>query len=296
MAELRRPGAAESRGEAEPPVVIPSADAAGPPGPPPAQRATEGAVAADSGAEEPSGRSPDALLAEICPYLLARDGGWRAARPVRDHRCTAVEPPALVAPATQAELCLTATHTACGAYRSAVERREGELADAHIAPGVLASARFRTLARAAPVAIDAPAPGIAARAARMPPRATTLLALVLALTAVALLFVFRPADEVPPGHGVGAPGPTATVPRGTDRPATAAPSAEAPRPTTSTPPTARPSPAIATGTYRVRRGDTLKRIAERLGTTPAVIRRLNDLPRPATLEVGQVLIVPLPTE
>ena len=45
-------------------------------------------------------------LATICPYLVAEDGGWRAAEPMREHRCTAVRPPAPLSDDTQRRLCL----------------------------------------------------------------------------------------------------------------------------------------------------------------------------------------------
>ena len=48
--------------------------------------------------------------AAICPYLLASDGRWRASTPAREHRCTVVSPPAILAAEKQRRLCLTAEH------------------------------------------------------------------------------------------------------------------------------------------------------------------------------------------
>lgn len=60
-----------------------------------------------------------------------------------------------------------------------------------------------------------------------------------------------------------------------------------PKPST---PAARP--ASATGTYTVRAGDNLGRIAKAHGTTWQALAKLNGLPDPNRLKVGQVLKVP----
>lgn len=51
-------------------------------------------------------------------------------------------------------------------------------------------------------------------------------------------------------------------------------------------------PAVAAGTYTVQRGDTLGRIAKAHGTTWQALAKLNALPDPNSLEVGQRLRVP----
>lgn len=48
-----------------------------------------------------------------------------------------------------------------------------------------------------------------------------------------------------------------------------------------------------TGTYKVRRGDTVGKIASRYGTTVAVIKQLNNLRNASRISVGQVLKVPV---
>ncbi len=51
-----------------------------------------------------------------------------------------------------------------------------------------------------------------------------------------------------------------------------------------------PAPAPATGgTYAVRRGDTLSRIAQRFGTTTVALARLNGIANPSAIYAGQVL-------
>jgi LysM repeat protein len=51
-------------------------------------------------------------------------------------------------------------------------------------------------------------------------------------------------------------------------------------------------PTQATRSYTVQRGETLRIIAERFGTTVAVLQALNNLSNPNLLFVGQVLLVP----
>lgn len=53
-------------------------------------------------------------------------------------------------------------------------------------------------------------------------------------------------------------------------------------------------PGMVAGTYTVRRGDTLGRIAKAHSTTWQALAKLNGLPDPNLLKVGQVLKVPAP--
>ena len=46
----------------------------------------------------------------------------------------------------------------------------------------------------------------------------------------------------------------------------------------------------------VQRGETLSQIAERLGTTTGTLVRLNSIPNPESIDVGQRLLVPIPGE
>ena len=50
---------------------------------------------------------------EVCPYLLAAEGGWRSAQPLRDHRCTATAPATPLSIAKQRDLCLLPAHFGC---------------------------------------------------------------------------------------------------------------------------------------------------------------------------------------
>ena len=62
----------------------------------------------------------------------------------------------------------------------------------------------------------------------------------------------------------------------------------------STPSAAAARPASGAGTYSVRAGDTLERIAKAHGTTWQALAKLNALADPNVIEVGQVLKVPAP--
>jgi len=58
-------------------------------------------------------------------------------------------------------------------------------------------------------------------------------------------------------------------------------------------PTANASPpAVANGTYRVKRGDTLYVIARRLGTTVRILQQLNGLGASTTIHAGDILKTP----
>jgi LysM repeat protein len=65
-------------------------------------------------------------------------------------------------------------------------------------------------------------------------------------------------------------------------------------PSTPTPPvdTAAATPVTAGETYTVQRGDTLFKIAQRLGTTVAALQEANHISDPNRISVGQVLIIP----
>jgi LysM repeat protein len=46
--------------------------------------------------------------------------------------------------------------------------------------------------------------------------------------------------------------------------------------------------------HRIRRGETLTAIADRYGVTIAALRRVNEIPDPNHIVVGQVLVIPRP--
>src|SRR2546423_8507057 len=58
-------------------------------------------------------------LLEMCPFLSSEDFAWRAASPVREHRCSAVVPMAPLKPEVQRQLCLVAAHRECDRYQGA---------------------------------------------------------------------------------------------------------------------------------------------------------------------------------
>src|SRR5262245_3506775 len=93
-----------------------------------------------------------AVVDQICPYLVSSQGGWRSARPSRDHRCFAVDPPGPLTTDKQRSLCLTLDHATCPAFRAARASRASMLAPG-VDPAVIAAADAtrRPIARSAPV-------------------------------------------------------------------------------------------------------------------------------------------------
>lgn len=84
-------------------------------------------------------------------------------------------------------------------------------------------------------------------------------------------------------------GPPSPTPRPTNTPGPS----PTPRPTRTSGPS--PTPPPGAQTYIVQRGDTLRAIATRFGTTVAELQRLNNLGASTSLSVGQVLIVAIAT-
>lgn len=50
--------------------------------------------------------------------------------------------------------------------------------------------------------------------------------------------------------------------------------------------------ATATGSYTIKAGDSLSKVARKYGTTPETLARLNSIKNPALIQVGQVIKVP----
>ncbi len=68
--------------------------------------------------------SDDKLRAAvICPYLRVDGGNWRYAHASREHRCTALTPPTVLAPEKQRRLCLAARHDGCPTFLAAQAAR-----------------------------------------------------------------------------------------------------------------------------------------------------------------------------
>jgi LysM domain len=242
-----------------------------------------------TGAPIAPGRDTQRVLAAICPYLLSEDGSWRAARPMREHRCTAVRPPAVLPLNKQRRLCLLEAHRSCPAFLAAQERRTAELAAVGISERGLAARQSRPLARTVPVALDRPSavPGSAALLASYRRLAQIGLAGLMLLAATVLILA-RFTGGAPAGAGASATPTLAAVVSPT-------PSAEAtpsPEPTARPTRTPRATPADTPRprrTYTVRRGDTLTSIADRFNTTVERLQQLNGIDDPSQIQPGQVL-------
>jgi len=250
-------------------------------------------------APAPTPASPAAIEAraidEICPYLLASQGGWRAASPNRDHRCTAVDPPAPLPSDKQRNLCLVAAHHGCPAYRAARVARASLLSPGADPSAVAAAdAARRPVARTTAVVLEQPRLSIAGLGSGN-----------VGLYQVALVALMILAFAVVIGARLSTPSaPAATA---TPSPTASAPPTPTPRPTPRPTPTPSPTPAgsgVAPSgsapapsaeafrtTYRVQAGDTLVGIASEYGTTVGAIQELNALSG-SDLRVGQLLKIP----
>ena len=241
---------------------------------------------------------------DLCPYLLASGGGWRSASPHRDHRCTAVDPPAPLPADKQRRLCLTAEHASCTSFRAARAARAAMLAPG-LDPAVVASADAarRPIARTTAVVLEQ-SRLVAGRTLFPGDWAASQVALVaLMIVAFVVVLIARastpgsPAFSPSPQPTISAsssptatPRPTPTgrptpsgsnaVPSGSPLAASAAPSQAA----------VSPAPAFRT-TYRVKAGDTLVGIASQFGTTVPAIQQLNGLTG-SSLRIGQALKIP----
>lgn len=249
------------------------------------------------------------IASAICPYLLAEDGAWRAARPLRDHRCTAVAPAAAPSLEKQRRLCLTADHVICPAYVLArevvAERRGVPVGDLDELEGRLA---WR-VPRVVPVALDPPS-AIAGPLSLIGGRRQASRAGLAAIMLVAggLLLAARFLGGVAPGGAVPSATPSPSAASSTAQAtASAVPHASptstpqpSPSPSPQASPTASPSPRATaspslptpTRTYTVQSGDTLIGIAARFGTTKEVLQALNGITDPRFIRIGQVLKIP----
>jgi LysM repeat protein len=233
----------------------------------------------------------------VCPFLLSADGGWRSATAAREHRCTAVTPPAPLAAEKQRRLCLTAEHATCATYLAAGEARAAGHRPAH---------RRRPFARTTPLVLDHGRLTVAMPTISASPGAgqgVLIGLLVLAFGAVLLARLAggggSPSGVVIP---IGSPTPAAAATEGAAAPT----STTSPKPTAAatSEPTVKPSPtlvptevqptpaAAAPNTYKVKKGDTLSGIAATFGTTVKVLSKLNHIEDPSKIRVGQVLKLP----
>jgi LysM repeat protein len=239
--------------------------------------------------------APD--TAAICPYLRAADGAWRATTPIREHRCSAVAPPAVLAAEKQRRLCLVAAHTDCATYVAAVTARDAA------AGAIRGRGPQRAMPRTAPLVLDHGRLAIALPG--MPDRGVgqgglvALMAVAFGALAVtrftgggpnvapaaaqdsarpSVVASGRPASSPNDAGSSSDPGPSRTL----------VPSDVKPSPS----PRATPAAPSNAKTYKVKTGDTLSEIAAAHGTTWQVIARLNGISDPKKIRVGQVLKLP----
>lgn len=263
--------------------------------------------------------SDEALrAASICPYLRAEGGNWRSARASREHRCTALAPPTVLALDKQRRLCLVAEHTGCPTYLAARAGHVAEPSPIRSGPddrGELGGTDDRDLAgrdragqdqvrsveatrwrftRPAPAVLDGSG-GPSRFSAVVGGRAVQGALVAVLLVAFAAIAASR--FSAPGGAASASPSPapssTATpaptpVPTGTPSP----PPTISPTPTPTATPEPTPTPEPSVATYVVQSGDTLSGIAARFGTTVAVLAELNGIAEPSKIRVGQVLILP----
>jgi hypothetical protein len=250
----------------------------------------------------------------LCPYLRMTDGSYRAFGASRDHRCWAVEPPATIPAATQADLCLVVSHAGCQRYVAAQDKRAAGLATDHIPDRLVRRPRFVIPVDPVPVVVDAKPsgrdPGTApsvvddAMRRRLPLIAAGVGVAIVALIGLAAIF-----------GGTGQPGPTpplaAVVASGDPAAgATAVPAATAGPTQAATPGATQGGPAASAGsgvvpqgeptaipepsypveiarTYVVKEGDTYRSLAKRFGVRPRDLRALN-----GSLVVGERILIP----
>jgi len=244
----------------------------------------------------PGSRRRDGLaVREVCPFLVAEDGAWRSAYAAREHRCGAVQPPAVLAVTKQRQLCLVGAHQACATYVAARAVAEDV---AEPAPGDDGAALWHG---------DAAPPLVLEPARRMGALPTASAksggqALLVGLMVVAFLVLVIARSQSSSSLSRGTPGPSLAgvasstiVPAFAPRASTGAASATA---------VASPAAVVvatdrASGTatptprrYRVKSGDTLSSIAARYGTTVRKLKAANDIADPRALRIGQVLLIP----
>lgn len=240
---------------------------------------------------DPDAGSVSALVAGLCPYLVAGGGRWRALEPSRDHRCTAVAGADPVPVEIQRRRCLRPEHATCSAYLAA---RSKDAA----APSPAGRRHFLA---STPVVVERARRGLGTAPGLRSNRMLQGVGVAVVIVAVVAFAVAR--------WPFGSTGSTSVLP--TLSPTPAATPAVTPLPTpllTPSPsPTAAPTPvatrtprpsrsprptAVASRTYTVKPGDTLSGIAARFGTTVAAIVKLNGIKDPRLIRSGQVLKIP----
>ncbi len=259
----------------------------------------------DSVLPHPVASTVTPAIAAICPYLMASDGGWRASTPAREHRCTVVTPPAILAAEKQRRLCLSEEHVSCSTFLAATNPTGADEAITAAAGHV----PTRPVTRTAPLVLDHGrlAVGIPTlrgeRGSGQQGGLVALMAVAFAAIVVARLSAGGPGLTPVQAVGGAAATPSSAVdPAPTVRPA----ATDAPERTlvpTEVEPSATPAPVEASmapsdappaapRTYTVRSGDTLMGIAGEFGTTVAELMERNGIENARLLRVGQVLELP----
>lgn len=260
-------------------------------------RANPALPSAESVDGDPRDPGPDggrvvATVRAICPYLGAGEGAWRAAHAAREHRCSAVEPPAPLAIAKQRSLCLVPVHRDCATYLAARELarvREGPVPDvpwgmARTTPVILELARAHLV----------PLPAASVR--------TGSQALVVGLMVLAFVVLVVARTTAPIAEGGATPsasagtasvpavlpgGSASATPRAT--PSSSPSATTAPSGTPAATPVRTPAPARS---YTVKGGDSLSSIAAQFGTTVRALVKANGLADKRLIKPGQVLLIP----
>lgn len=257
------------------------------------------------GAPRPVNLPVMAASAAVCPYLMASDGRWRAATPAREHRCTVVTPPAVLAPEKQRRLCLSPDHVGCSTYMAAVADAAGAIDDDVTGSSLDSPRRGRVVTRTVPLVLDYGRLAVGLPALRTDRGAgqSGLVALMgIAFVAIVIARFSAGGPNITPaavGAASASPSHAASA-----RPSVAPAASDVPTRTlvpTEVEPTpapggasAAPPPSATAGptTYKVKSGDTLGGIARTFHTTVAELMQLNGIDNPRLLHVGQVLDLP----
>jgi LysM repeat protein len=268
----------------------------------------------DSGHASPVTTPAVPATAVVCPYLMSSDGRWRSSTPAREHRCTVVAPPAILALEKQRRLCLTSEHLGCSTYLAALAATDQGVEEGVPGSGVDDRRPGRAVTRTAPLVLDHGRLAItlpSLRTDRGAGQGGLVALMAVAFVAIVLARLSDGGPNLTPAQaadgasatpsGITTPAPT-LPPRASDVPASNVPAGSAPAPTlvpTEVEPTPAPPQASATAppsarpaTYKVRSGDTLGGIAREFGTTVSVLMELNGIENPRLLRVGQVLELP----
>ena len=251
----------------------------------------------------PSDAVPDRLepgvgtasLDAICPYLTAGDGTWQSASPIRNQRCGAVDPPALLARDKQRDLCLVSAHRGCATFLAAQANAAPSAAhpredDANLWPV--------TRSKVLVVETERRLPGLSGS----PVRAGGQVALVALMVVAFIVLLVARTSPTGSGGSAGASLDAGASPSGiaiatpsarpTPAPSASAPASPTAKPSATPKPTAKPTAKPGTRRYTIKSGDTLGAIALRFGTTLKVLKRLNGITDPRLIHPGQVIVLP----